>query len=57
MIKESFIDKNDKDGCFVVAQMKLKSVTLENIKKIKLHGYLSRIKQSRLSVMHIGSKS
>ena len=62
VIKESFIDKTDKDGRFVAVQVKFKeklkkSVTLENIKKIKLLSHLSLIKQSRLSVMHIDYKS
>ena len=62
VIKESFIDKTDKDGRFVAVQVKFKerlkkSVTLENIKKIKLLSHLSLIKQSRLSVMCIDTKS
>jgi len=62
VIKESFVDKTDKDGRFVAVQVKFKeilknSVTLEEIKKIKVLRHLSLIKQSRLSVMHIDSKS
>ena len=62
VIKESFIDKTDKDGRFVAVQVKYKeklkkSVTLDEIKKIKNLAHLSLIKQSRLSVMPIDSKS
>ena len=62
IIKESFIDKTDKDGRFVAVQVKFKeklkkSVTLEKIKKTKVLGHLSLTKQSRLSVMPIDSKS
>ena len=60
--KESFLDKTDKDGRFVAVQVRFKkkikkSVTLENIKKNKTLRHLSLIKQSRLSVMPIDSKS
>ena len=62
VIKESFIDKTDKDGRFVAVQVKFKEklkkeVTLDEIKKIKNLAHLSLIKQSRLSVMPIDSKS
>ena len=62
VIKESFLDKTDKDGRFVAVQVKFKeklkkSVTLENIKKDKTLSHLALIKQSRLSVMPIDSKS
>ena len=62
IIKEAFLDKTDKDGRFVAVQVKFKeklkkSVTLEEIKKNKALGHLSLIKQSRLSVMPIDSKS
>jgi len=62
VIKESFLDKTDKDGRFVAVQVKFrkklaKSVTLEDIKKDKALSHLSLIKQSRLSVMPIDSKS
>jgi predicted RNA-binding protein with PUA-like domain len=62
VIKEAFLDKTDKKGRFVAVQVKFrdklkKSVTLENIKKNKGLGHLSLIKQSRLSVMPIDSKS
>jgi predicted RNA-binding protein with PUA-like domain len=62
VIKEAFLDKTDKKGRFVAVQVKFrdklkKSVTLENIKKNKGLSHLSLIKQSRLSVMPIDSKS
>ena len=62
VIKESFLDKTDKDGRFVAVQVRFKkkikkSVTLENIKKNKSLRHLSLIKQSRLSVMPIDTKS
>ena len=62
VIKEAFLDKTDKKGRFVAVQVKFnekleKSVTLEDIKKNKELGHLSLIRQSRLSVMPIDSKS
>ena len=62
VIKEHYIDKTDKSGKFVAVTVRFrkklkKSVTLENIKKNKELGHLSLIKQSRLSVMPIDSKS
>jgi len=62
VIKEAFIDNTDKDQRFVAVQVKFKEklkkkITLEEIKKIKILGHLSLIKQSRLSVMPIDSKS
>ena len=62
VIKESFLDKTDKSGRFVAVQVRfkkklIKSVTLEDIKKNKALSHLSLIKQSRLSVMPIDSKS
>ena len=62
VIKESFIDKTDKDRRFVAVQVKFKeklknTITLEKIKKIKILSHLSLVKQSRLSVMPIDSKS
>jgi len=62
IIKESFIDKTDKDGRFVAVQVKYKEklkkrITLDEIKKIKSLAHLSLIKQSRLFVMPIDSKS
>ena len=62
IIKESFLDKTDESGRFVAVQVRfrkklVKSVTLEDIKKNKALSHLSLIKQSRLSVMPIDSKS
>ena len=62
VIKKAFLDKTDKDGRFVAVQVKFKeklktSITLENIKKNRSLGHLALIKQSRLSVMPIDSKS
>ena len=62
VIKEAFIDPSDKKKRFVAVKVKFKSllkkpVTLENIKKNKDLVHLSLIKQSRLSVMEIDSKS
>ena len=62
VMKEHYIDKTDKSGKFVAVTVKFlkkfdKPVTLENIKKNKDLGHLSLIKQSRLSVMPIDSKS
>ena len=62
VIKEAFLDKTDKDGRFVAVQVKFieklkKKVTLEEIKKNKALSHLSLIKQSRLSVMSVDSKS
>tara|TARA_B110001450_G_scaffold183730_1_gene171801 strand:- start:1585 stop:1983 length:399 start_codon:yes stop_codon:yes gene_type:complete len=62
VIKEAFLDKTDTSSRFVAVQVKFKkklkkSVTLENIKKNKALSHLSLIKQSRLSVMPIDSKS
>ncbi len=60
--KEHYIDKTDKSGRFVAVTVKFlkkldKPVTLEEIKKNKELSHLSLIKQSRLSVMPIDSKS
>ena len=62
IIKEAFLDKTDKEGRFVAVQVRFKEklakcVTLEDIKKNKALSHLSLIKQSRLSVMPIDSKS
>ena len=62
VIKTSFIDPTDPLKRFVAVQMKFKEklarpVTLESIKKTKELKDLSLIKQSRLSVMPIDSKS
>ena len=62
VIKTAFIDPTDKDKRFVAVKVKYKSklktpVSLENIKKNKDLKHLSIVKQSRLSVMPIDSKS
>ena len=62
IIKTAFIDKTDKQKRFVSVKVKYKKmlkkpVTLENIKKNKDLRHLSLIKQSRLSVMPIDTKS
>ena len=62
IIKTAFIDPTDKKKKFVAVQTRFKkmlkkSVSLENIKKNKDLKHLSLIKQSRLSIMSIDSKS
>tara|TARA_B110001452_G_scaffold87528_1_gene71547 strand:- start:3010 stop:3408 length:399 start_codon:yes stop_codon:yes gene_type:complete len=62
VIKEHYLDKTDQSGRFVAVTVKFlqefsKPVTLEKIKKNKQLSHLSLIKQSRLSVMPIDSKS
>ena len=62
IIKTAFIDPTDKLKKFVAIKVKFKNklkspVTLENIKKNKDLKHLSLIKQSRLSVMPIDTKS
>ena len=62
VIKSAFIDPTDNKKKFVAVQVKFKRmlekpVSLENIKKNKYLRHLSLIKQSRLSVMPIDSKS
>ena len=62
VIKEFFLDKTDKTGRFVAVNVRfknkfLKPIKLEEIKKNKELSHLSLIKQSRLSVMPIDSKS
>ena len=62
VIKEAFLDKTDKDKRFVAVQVRFKkklkkAVTLEDVKKNKALSHLSLIRQSRLSVMPIDSKS
>ncbi len=62
VIKTAFIDKSDKKKRFVAIKVKFKnklknSITLENIKKKASLRSLPLIKQSRLSVMPIDSKS
>ena len=62
IIKTAFIDPTDKKKKFVAVQTRFKkklkkTVTLEEIKKNKHLSHLSLIKQSRLSIMPIDSKS
>jgi predicted RNA-binding protein with PUA-like domain len=62
VILEAFLDKTDKKRRFVAVQVRFKkmlrkNVTLKEIKENKALGHLSLIKQSRLSVMPIDSKS
>ena len=62
VVKEAFLDITDKDARFVAVQVKFKEklkrgVTLEEIKKNKDLSHLPLIRQSRLSVMPIDSKS
>ena len=62
VIKEAYLDKTDQSGRFVAVTVKFKEkfqkpVRLEEIKKIKDLSHVSLIKQSRLSVMKIDSKS
>ena len=62
VVKESYLDETDKSGRFVAVTVKFlkkldNPVSLEKIKKNKQLGHLSLIKQSRLSVMPIDSKS
>ena len=62
VIKEHYLDKSDRSGQFVAVTVKFlrklqKPVGLADIKKNKELSHLSLIKQSRLSVMSIDSKS
>ena len=62
IIKTAFIDLTDTQKKFVAVKVKYKkmlkkTVSLESIKKNKDFKHLSLIKQSRLSVMPIDSKS
>ena len=62
VIKKAFIDPTDRKKKFAAVQVRFKKilkkpVSLENIKKNKDLKHLSLIKQSRLSVMPIDSKS
>ena len=62
VIRTAFIDPSDKQKRFVAVQVKYKrvlkkAISLENIKKNKDLQHLLLIKQSRLSVMPIDSKS
>ena len=62
VIKEFYPDKTDNSGRFVAVTVKFikklnKPISLIEIKKNKELSHLSLIKQSRLSVMPIDSKS
>tara|TARA_B100001250_G_scaffold238415_1_gene204884 strand:+ start:44 stop:460 length:417 start_codon:yes stop_codon:yes gene_type:complete len=62
VIKTAFIDPTDKKKKFVAIKVKFKNklkppITLENIKKNKNLKDLALVKQSRLSVMPISTKS
>tara|TARA_B100000902_G_C26776529_1_gene652980 strand:+ start:219 stop:632 length:414 start_codon:yes stop_codon:yes gene_type:complete len=62
VIKEAYLDKTDQSGRFVAVTVKFvkklnRPITLENIKKNSKLKHLSLIKQSRLSVMPVDSKS
>ena len=62
VIKTAFIDPTDRDKKFVTIKVKFKeklknTVSLTDIKKNKSLKHLSLIKQSRLSVMPVDSKS
>ena len=62
VIKEAYPDATDKSGRFVAITVKFlkkinKPVNLDKIKKNKELSHLALIKQSRLSVMPIDSKS
>jgi len=62
VIKTAFIDPTDKMKKFVAVKVKFKNklnspVSLENIKKNKYLKDIALIKQSRLSVMPINTKS
>ena len=62
VIKEFFLDKTDTTGRFVAVTVQFKNkfsmpIKLREIKKNKELSHLSLIKQSRLSVMPIDSKS
>tara|TARA_B100000287_G_scaffold29032_1_gene27307 strand:+ start:1128 stop:1541 length:414 start_codon:yes stop_codon:yes gene_type:complete len=62
VIKEFYPDKTDNSGRFVAVTVKFikklnRPISLIEIKKNKELGHLSLIKQSRLSVMPIDSKS
>ena len=62
VIKKAFIDKTDKKKRFVAVQVRFVEefkmpISLEKIKKTKAISHLPLIKQSRLSVMPIDTKS
>ena len=62
VIEEAYLDETDQSGQFVAVTVRFKKklekpITLEEIKKNKDLCHLSLIKQSRLSVMPVDSKS
>jgi len=62
VVKEHYLDKTDKSGRFVAVTVKFlkkldKAIPLTEIKKNKELSHLSLIKQSRLSVIPVDSKS
>ena len=62
VIREAYLDKTDKSERFVAVTVKFKEklskpITLESIKKSRELSHLALIKQSRLSVMPVDSKS
>ena len=62
VIKPSFVDITDKEKKFVAVQIRYKKmlkkpVSLKNIKKNRDLAHLSLVRQSRLSVISIDSKS
>ncbi len=62
VIKKAFVDPTDKNKKFVAIKVKFKKalkkpVSLENIKNSKDLSHLALVKQSRLSVMPIDTKS
>ena len=62
VVKEAFIDPTDKKKRFVAVKVSFKSylknpISLETIKKNKDLKHLALVKQSRLSVMPIDTKS
>ena len=62
VIKEAYLDKTDKSNRFVAVTVKYKkklpkTISLESIKKNRKLSDLALIKQSRLSVMPIDTKS
>ena len=62
VIKTAFLDKTDKKKRFVAVRVKFRekfqrTITLDSIKKDKKLSHLGLIRQSRLSVMPIDTKS
>ena len=62
VIKEAYLDKTDKSMRFVAITVKFvkklnNPISLDEIKKVKELSHLSLIRQSRLSVMPVDSKS